>query len=241
MQYRTATTPPLSSLIVLTLYAAVGALSALLLWALALPMATQAQDNPDFELAENGVTVLCNNAEVGDTGEVNSTVYTKRTRDQITRDNAATTCTSGITDMSGRSTFGSFFPSDGSGPFNEDISTWDVSSVTDMNHMFSGARSFDQDIGAWDVSSVEDMSSMFYEAVSFNQDIGDWDVSSVTDMRAMFWVSSLDSPSFNQDIGAWDVSSVTDMSSMFGSAPLNVAGHRRMGCLQRGEHEFHVR
>lgn len=155
MTHRTATTTSFRSLIKWPVCAAVGAL---LLWALVLPMATQAQTNPDFELAPNGVTVLCDDANVGDTGEVNGTVYTKRTRDQITTDNAATTCTSGITDMSGRSDFGSFLPGDDYG----DISTWDVSSVTDMNHMFRGARSFDQDIGAWDVSNVEDMSAMFH-------------------------------------------------------------------------------
>jgi surface protein len=184
----------------------------LLLGALTFPTATQAQDN--FRLAENGVTVLCDNAEVGDTGTVNGVTYTKRTRDQITRENAATTCTSGITDMSG-SAPGNFF---GDGSFNEDISTWDVSSVTDMEAMFYEATAFNQDIGAWEVSNVTDMSRMFTRARLFNQDIGAWNVSNVEDMSRMFLASSLDSPSFDQDIGEWDVSSVTGMSAMFGNA-----------------------
>ena len=69
--------------------------------------------------------------------------------------------------------------------FNQDISSWDVTSVVDMSGMFSGATSFNQDIRTWETLSVTDMSEMFYGATSFNQDIGSWDVSKVTDMKVM--------------------------------------------------------
>ena len=40
----------------------------------------------------------------------------------------------------------------------------DLSGVTDMDWMFSGAASFNGDISEWDVSGVTDMSGMFANA-----------------------------------------------------------------------------
>ena len=73
----------------------------------------------------------------------------------------------------------------GASAFNGDISNWSVSTVTDMNRMFSGTA-FNDNLSLWDVSSVTDMSAMFAYATSFNQSLDDWDVSSVTYMRSMF-------------------------------------------------------
>ena len=98
--------------------------------------------------------------------------------------------------------------------FDRDISNWDVSSVTNMHDMF-GYSWFNKDIGNWDVSSVTDMSNMFDMNSSFNQDIGSWDVSNVTTMQSMFRSALHLSSAFNQDIGSWDVSSVTNMLGMF--------------------------
>jgi surface protein len=53
--------------------------------------------------------------------------------------------------------------------------------------MFEGADSFNQNISGWDVSRVTDMRAMFYGAESFNQNISSWDVSRVTDMEDMFF------------------------------------------------------
>ena len=70
--------------------------------------------------------------------------------------------------------------------FNGDISSWDVSNVTNMSGMFSGCESFNQDISDWDVSNVTNMENMFYNCSKFNQDISSWDVSNVKDKHLMF-------------------------------------------------------
>lgn len=162
--------------------------------------------NPNFYLHANGVTCMCPDAAIGEVGGVNGVNYTKRTKDQITEENAATSCTSGITDMS------NMFANAKS--FDQDISSWDVSKVTSMSSMFSGASAFNQPIGKWNVSNVTDMGSMFAGASAFNQPIGDWDVSNVYFIGYMFYLAS----SFNQPIGNWDVSSVSHMLLMFDSA-----------------------
>ena len=165
-------------------------------------------------LAENGITIkACDDAEVGDTGVINGITYTvvdeDMLRDMVANEEDLTTVvTSKVTNM-----FELFFidfeaPTD----FNQDISSWDVSSVTDMGNMFAAASAFNQPLGDWDVSSVTNMNGMFGGAEAFNQPIGDWNVSSVTDMNFMFGGGS----SFNQPIGDWDVSNVTNMNGMFG-------------------------
>jgi len=172
-----------------------------------------------FFLAENGVTIQCPDAAVGETGEVNGVTYTKRDRAGLQELKEAdpdspefvTTCTSGVKDMSslfekdGGATFGLLVGTS----FSQDISTWDVSSVTNMRRMFWGAISFNQDIGDWDVSNVTDMSEMFV-FTGFNQDIGNWDVTSVTTMESMFELAL----KFNQFL-TWDLSNGPNMKDMY--------------------------
>jgi len=159
-----------------------------------------------FELHPNGVTVVCAGDPVGAIDIVNGIAYTKRREVQITEANAATSCTSGITNMNSM-----FKLAD---TFNSDISSWDTSDVIDMSFMFQGAVAFDQAIGNWNTQNVINMMAMFDGANAFNQNIGDWDVSNVIDMRAMFLGVDI----FNQDIGGWNTANVTSMEFMFSGA-----------------------
>ena len=173
-----------------------------------------------FYLHANGVTVLCPDAEVGMSGLVNGIGYTKRTQSQITPANAAASCTSGITDMSGM--FSNAIT------FNGDIGSWDTSQVTDMSRMFANASAFNGDIGSWDTSQVTDMSLMFIAAWAFiNGDIGSWDTSQVTDMSQMFAFAF----AFNQDLSGWCVSNITNQPSSFASESglTNTNYHPRWG------------
>jgi hypothetical protein len=98
--------------------------------------------------------------------------------------------------------------------FNGNISSWNVSNVSSMRRMFSGATSFNQNLNLWDVSLVTSMSAMFSDANSFNGALSSWDVSSVSDMSYMFERAN----NFNQDIGNWNVANVVNMISMFKEA-----------------------
>ena len=100
--------------------------------------------------------------------------------------------------------------------FNQNISNWNVSSVTSMKFAFYSTPLFNQNISKWDVSNVNDTSSMFYICDNFNQNIGSWNVSNVQNMRYMFSGCT----SFNQNIGSWNVSNVQNMKVMFNNCIL---------------------
>lgn len=99
-----------------------------------------------FFLSSNGRTIIYSNAEFNESGEFNGVTYTKRNKQDITVNNASTTCTSGVFDLS------YVFYSQSS--FNEDITHWDVSSVYDMSYMLYDAKLFNQDLSSWCVSNL---------------------------------------------------------------------------------------
>ena len=95
---------------------------------------------------------------------------------------------------------------------NFDVSKWDVSNVTNMNHMFFYCKNFDCDLSNWDVSNVTDMNSMFAFCNKFDCDLSRWDVSNATCMYRMFFCCE----NFKgKGLENSDVSNETDMASMF--------------------------
>ena len=106
----------------------------------------KAQENINFYLHENGVTIMCPDASNGETGIIDGIEYTKRTKKQITIENAGSTCTSGIKDITDIFYY--------KRNFNGDISRWDVSSVNDMDYMFIDASAFNQNLKKWYVSFI---------------------------------------------------------------------------------------
>ena len=176
-----------------------------------------------FEYAANGVTVVLKAGRgVGATGQVDGDnsgkIYTAVNETQlraIINEGDANTdltgfCTTLVTNMEGTQ------PDLEVIPFinvdsNQNISSWDVSNVTDMTNMFYSATSFNQPLNNWDVSSVNSIRNMFFFASSFNQPLNNWDVSSVTNMVGVFGETT----AFNQPLDNWDVRNVTNMNLMF--------------------------
>ena len=151
------------------------------------------QNNNNSDTTTCTECIVCNDYEVGEIFSINGVTYMVADREMLDEayaksykiengiqvlvkgEDLSKYCTSKVTDMAGM-----FFAITPAGsPFNQDISKWDVSNVTEMQHMFQWASSFNQDIGNWDVSNVTDMSGMFDVASSFNQDLTNWCVSKI--------------------------------------------------------------
>ena len=184
-------------------------------------------------LSNNGITILCENVPFGHSTKINNVTYTKRKAEEITKNNASSTCTSGITNMTklfygqpnneiNRNNYGinhwdvsnvtimdSLF---GASDFNENLSAWDVSNVESMSGLFQSTTITNVDfMQSWDLSKVTDISKMFMRVENFDGDISSWDVSKIINMSWLFHGANM----FNQDLSNWDVSSVNDMSYMF--------------------------
>jgi surface protein len=101
----------------------------------------QTPSSGPYYVAPNGVTVMCPGVKVGDTFDINDLTYTKVDEAMLqslvdypnTWPQLATSCTTGVKDMESLFSYGDLrYPVS----FNGDISSWDTSSVTNMNSMF---------------------------------------------------------------------------------------------------------
>ena len=107
--------------------------------------------------------------------------------------------------------------------FNQDISSWDTSNVTDMRYMFAGGvygHPFNQNINSWNTANVIIMARMFEAAYSFNQPLDSWNTSNVQDMSRMFAgvyaYTTFNQPiNYNSTTNAWNTANVKNMGGMF--------------------------
>ena len=110
----------------------------------------------------------------------------------------------------------------GASSFNQNLNSWNMSTVTGMGAMFynqgpfnNGCLPLDQSCPlTWTTSSLVSMGEMFYGAVDFNQALPNFDTDQVLSMFGVFGFAS----SFDQDISGWTVRQVTNMEGMFRAA-----------------------
>ena len=55
-----------------------------------------------------------------------------------------------------------------------------------MEDMFYRAISFNQDLSLWDVSKVSDMNGMFFIVSVFDKELSEWNICGVTNMLRVF-------------------------------------------------------
>ncbi len=135
--------------------------------------------------------------------------------------------------------------------FNQNISGWDVSNVTDMSRMFAQgateyhyAETYDNVSGDYEWSETYEFDPSV-EPNHFNQDISTWNVSNVTDMTDMFLSGAYEQMSgedvngdpvesftmgtdfrrspFSYALDSWDMSSVTAAPNMLTGTSLSIS------------------
>ena len=95
-----------------------------------------------------------------------------------------------------------------------DVSSWDVSNVTDLSYVFGGCYGLTNlDVSSWDTSNVTKMVNTFWGCSGLTSlDVSSWDTSNVTSMSGMFEsCSNLTS----LDVSNWNTPNVTNMGLMF--------------------------
>lgn len=94
---------------------------------------------------------------------------------------------------------------------NVDLSSWDVSNITNLREFMSNAGGSPGDISSWDVSNVTTFRAAFIRCANFNVNLNNWDFSSATTLRQMLFQIQ----SYNQPI-LWQLgNNTTDLNQTF--------------------------
>jgi surface protein len=89
--------------------------------------------------------------------------------------------------------------------FNQSVSNFDTTKVTNMSRMFTLTSVFNQSVSNFNTANVTTMANMFQRAIAFNQPVP-FNTVKVTNMNAMFGGAS----AFNQAIN-FSIPLVTNM------------------------------
>ena len=85
--------------------------------------------------------------------------------------------------------------------------------------MFNGCSNFNQDISGWNVSNVTNMGGMFRDAVDFNQDLSSWNITSVTNLNNFMANVTLSTSNYDALLIGWEAQNVQpDLSQNIGNS-----------------------
>ena len=100
------------------------------------------------------------------------------------------------------------------------IGDWNVSNIEIMGYVFQSSA-FNENINNWDVSNVKFLAFMFRNNASFNQPLNNWQLSNDVNLAQML----INATSFNQDLGDWDISGVNSMYAMLSNTGMSVENY----------------
>lgn len=104
------------------------------------------------------------------------------------------------------------------------IGNFDISSVTSLLFAFYRATSFNEDLSKWDVSNVTNFGYCF-ERSGIDQNFAAWDMSSATSVVRMFKTTNLSTANYDATLIGWAAQSLNSgLSIDFGSAQYTAGG-----------------